>query len=64
MPGKVEQSQIRLEDFFKEIAYGEVRLKVADGKPVTIPEQVIERPKKAGVHMHIVVHEPICLRQY
>ena len=59
----MEQSQVRLEDFLREIAYGEVKLQVVGGKLFTIPQQIIERPRKTGVHVHIVIHEPIYLRQ-
>ena len=57
------QTDVNLEDFLREVAYGEVRFKVVDGKLFVIPKQVIERPAKTGVRVHVVVHEPIHLKQ-
>ena len=54
-------STVKAEDFFKEIGFGEVKVKVVDGKLFSIPKQIIERPGKAGISAHFVVHEPIQL---
>lgn len=52
----------RLENFLKEVGHGEVRIIVMDGRLFSIPKQIIERPEKSGVRVHIVVHEPIHIK--
>lgn len=57
------QTDVRLEDFLREVAYGEVRFKVVGGKLFVIPKQVIERPMKVGMQVHMIIAEPIRLKQ-
>lgn len=59
----VSQSEVKLQDFLAEVAFGEVRLEVVDKKLFVIPRQIIERPQKSGVRIAIFVDEPIQLKQ-
>ena len=49
-----------LEDILKEILYAdELKVKVAQGKIVSIPKQIIQRPKKNGITTQQIVEETI-----
>ena len=56
------QPEVRLEDFLCELGFGEVRMRIADGKFIGVPKQKIERPAKWGMRMEVVIDEPIRLR--
>ena len=62
MTHKVNQSDIKLEDFLSEVGFGEVRIVVVDRKFSVIPRQRIERPSKHGIRAEFVIDEPIRLR--
>ena len=49
----------RIEQAFKEIGFGDVKVTLQDGKIVSIPAQEIERPKKAGVRTVHKIDEEI-----
>ena len=54
--------ETRLEDFLKEVGFGEVKLQVLDEKVILIPRQKICRPKKfEGVRVEITIDEPLYL---
>lgn len=56
----LEEMKISLEDILKEILYAdELKVKVAGGKIVAIPKQVIQRPKKNGITTQQIVEETI-----
>ena len=55
--------EIELQDFLAEVGFGEVRLKIVDKKLFLIPRQIIERSKKSGVRVEVIIDEPIRLKQ-
>ncbi len=46
---------MKLEDILREVGYGILKVKVQDGKIVSIPEQEIQRLSKTGEVQHKIV---------
>ena len=59
---QVKEENNKLENFLKEVGHGEIKVMINDGKLFAVPKQIIDRPAKAGVRVHIVVDEPIYLK--
>lgn len=50
-------------DFFSKIGFGKVLVQIADKKPILIPKQKIEQPRKDGVTTVIYINKPIPLNE-
>ena len=59
----MQEPEIELKDFLSEVRHGEVRILVVDGKLFCIPKQIIERPKKYGIRVDMLVDVSIRLKQ-
>ncbi len=57
----MDHPEIKMEDFLGEVEFGEVRLKIINGKLAIVPKQRIDRPGRFGVRAEIIVDSPIRL---
>lgn len=60
---KVDKTGLHLMDFFSKIGFGKVLVQIADKKPILIPKQKIEQPRKDGVTTVIYINKPIPLNE-
>ncbi|MBI4970222.1 MAG: hypothetical protein HZC17_00060 [Candidatus Omnitrophica bacterium] len=55
----MDQPKTKFGAFLNEVGHGEFKAKVVDGKILMIPEQVILRPQKRGIHVDMIIREPL-----
>ncbi len=59
----MENKTLELKDVFKRVGFGKVVIQIADRRPILIPRQKIEIPKRDGMNTVIYINEPILLKE-